>query len=180
MTSTPEPRPELLEAHDIAMKALTEVTDLVSIGARAGHEVHDESTVTLFFESLLPGYSGWRWAATVAKVGDDEPITVLEVEQLPGDSALLAPEWVPWAVRLAAYREAQAKQASEEAAAAEAAALELEDVDDVDPDDDLMENDFSDFDDELDGVEIDLFDSDSEESDDEEELDDEELDDEEE
>lgn len=162
MTLTPDPA--LLNAHDIALKALTEVTDLVTIGARAGYEVHDEHTVTLFYESLLPGYPGWRWAATLAKVGEDEPITVLEIEQLPGDSSLLAPEWVPWAVRLAAYREAQAKQASEEAAAAEEAARELEDVDDVDLDEDVMENDFSDFDDELDGVDIDLFGDDEEDA----------------
>lgn len=160
MTSTcetPVPHPALLGAHDVALKALTEITDLVTIGAQAGYEVHDERTVTLFFESLLPGYRGWRWAATLAKLSEDDPITVLEVEQLPGEDSLLAPEWVPWAERLAAFRAAQARQASDEAAAAEAAARELEDVDNVDPDEDVMENDFSAFDDELDGVDIDLF-----------------------
>lgn len=158
--------PLLLESRDIAREALAEITDPKSIGSDDGHEVFDERTVTLFFECRLPGYPGWRWAAALARVDADSPVTVLEVELLPGEGAVLAPEWVPWSVRLAQYREAQSRQAADEAAAAEEAAEELADVDDVDPDDDLMENDFSDFDDELDGVDIDGDEDDELESDD--------------
>lgn len=160
--------PLLLEtsSRDIAREALGEITDPKSIGSDDGHEVFDERTVTLFFECRLPGYPGWRWAAALARVDADSPVTVLEVELLPGEGAVLAPEWVPWSVRLAQYREAQSRQAADEAAAAEEAAEELADVDDIDPDDDLMENDFSDFDDELDGVDVDGEDVESEDDDD--------------
>jgi hypothetical protein len=52
------------------------------------------------FASRLPGYVGWHWAVTLAHVPGDEHVTVDEVVLLPGDSALLAPAWVPWHERL--------------------------------------------------------------------------------
>lgn len=150
--------PTLLAAREQARAALAEITDPQSIGSDDGHEVHDAHVLTLFFECRLAGYPGWRWAATLARVDDNAPVTVLEVELLPGAGAVVAPEWVPWSERLAQYRETQSRQAADEAAAAEAAAAELADEDDVDPADDLLENDFSDFDDEIDGVDVDSLD----------------------
>jgi Protein of unknown function (DUF3027) len=61
--------------------------------------VHGE-TVTHSFASRLPGYAGWYWAVTLARVPDAAEVTVDEVVLLPGDSALLAPAWVPWHERL--------------------------------------------------------------------------------
>ena len=52
------------------------------------------------FASRLPGYVGWYWAVTLAQVPGEEQATVDEVVLLPGDSALLAPAWVPWHERL--------------------------------------------------------------------------------
>ena len=150
--------PTLFAAREQARAALAEITDPQSIGSDDGHEVHDAHVLTLFFECRLAGYPGWRWAATLARVDDNAPVTVLEVELLPGAGAVVAPEWVPWSERLAQYRETQSRQAADEAAAAEAAAAELADEDDVDPADDLLENDFSDFDDEIDGVDVDSLD----------------------
>ncbi|KAF5288541.1 hypothetical protein FQR65_LT20944 [Abscondita terminalis] len=97
--SAAQPDPELLNSRELARSALAEITDPETIGAEDGHEVHDSCTVTLFFECRLPGYPGWRWAAALAKVSDDAPVTVLEVELLPGAGAVLAPEWVPWSKR---------------------------------------------------------------------------------
>ncbi|NEK57666.1 DUF3027 domain-containing protein [Geodermatophilus sabuli] len=56
--------------------------------------------VTHSFASRLPGYVGWHWAVTLARVAGDEQVTVDEVVLLPGDQALLAPAWVPWHERL--------------------------------------------------------------------------------
>lgn len=158
--SAPAPDEVLLAARDEARAALAEITDPRSVGADDGHEVHEPHVLTLFFECRLPGYPGWRWAATLARVDEESPVNVLEVELLPGAGAVIAPEWVPWSVRLAQYRETQARQAAEEAAAAEAAAAELSNEDEADPDGDLLDgdildNDFSDFDDEIDGVDLD-------------------------
>ena len=163
MSEQPEADAVLLNAREVARDALAEITDAASIGGDAGHEVHESHVLTLFFESLLPGYPGWRWAATLARVDDASPVTVLEVELLPGEGSVTAPEWVPWSERLAQYRAQQARQADEEAAAAEAAAAELVDEDEVAPENDLLENDFSDFEDEIDGVD---FESDDDSDDD--------------
>jgi hypothetical protein len=56
--------------------------------------------VTHSFASRLPGYVGWHWAVTLARVPGSDEVTVDEVVLLPGDAALLAPAWVPWHERL--------------------------------------------------------------------------------
>jgi hypothetical protein len=56
--------------------------------------------LTHTFASRVPGYVGWHWAVTVARAPGENTVTVDEVVLLPGDSALLAPAWVPWHERL--------------------------------------------------------------------------------
>jgi hypothetical protein len=58
------------------------------------------AVLTHSFDSRLPGYVGWHWAVTVTRAAGDDEVTVDEVVLLPGDSALLAPAWVPWHERL--------------------------------------------------------------------------------
>ncbi|WJL96150.1 DUF3027 domain-containing protein [Microbacterium sp. ET2] len=167
MTSKPEVDPRLLEAHDLALAALREITPADTIGEPADVRVEDDGVVSLRFENRLHGYPGWYWTASLARVEDAEP-TVLEVELLPGDGALLAPEWVPWAVRLAEYQAAQA-------AAADGDDPEDDDADDEDEDDDDLDDlDATDFDEDgspilhagdLDGVDIDELADDADEDD---------------
>src|SRR5690606_5516602 len=108
MTSTPD---ELASAtRELALAALREITPVSTVGPFAGHAVEESGAVSLRFENRLPGYPGWYWTVSVAQVEDAEP-TVLEAELMPGDGALLAPDWVPWAERLAEYRAHQAELA---------------------------------------------------------------------
>jgi hypothetical protein len=58
------------------------------------------AVLTHVFDSRLPGYGGWHWAVTLARVPGEDGVTVDEVVLLPGDDALLAPAWVPWHERL--------------------------------------------------------------------------------
>jgi hypothetical protein len=58
------------------------------------------TVLTHTFASKLPGYVGWHWAVTVTHAAGDDEVTVDEVVLLPGESALLAPAWVPWHERL--------------------------------------------------------------------------------
>jgi hypothetical protein len=58
------------------------------------------AVLTHSFAATLPGYVGWRWAVTLARVPGEDEITLDEVVLLPGDAALLAPAWVPWHERL--------------------------------------------------------------------------------
>ncbi len=173
----PEPDVRLLEAHDLALAALREITPATTIGDPEGYAIEADGVVSLRFANRLAGYPGWFWTVSVARVADAEP-TVLEAELLPGDGALLAPDWVPWAVRLAEYQAAQAALAAaagEDAAGdepAEESVIEelLDDEDDLDDVDDL---DAADFDDDgssilhagdVDGVDIDELDEDAPES----------------
>jgi hypothetical protein len=157
MTSTPEPAVErLIAAHDLALAALREITPEETIGEAAGYTVEDDAVVSLRFANRMPGYPSWFWTVTLAVVGEDEP-TVLEAELLPGEGALLAPDWVPWAVRLAEYQATQAALA--DAAAAEDASPDDEDDDDTDVDVDVDEDDDDD-DDDLDDEGVDELDDD--------------------
>nr|WP_194411733.1 DUF3027 domain-containing protein [Microbacterium cremeum] len=165
------PDPALIEAHDLALAALREITPAATIGDPAGYRVEADGVVSLRFANRLAGYPGWYWTVSLARVEGAEP-TVLEVELLPGDDALLAPEWVPWAVRLAEYHAAQAALAE----AARSTGAE-DDEDDIDEDlDDVDDLDAADFDDDgspilhagdVDGVDIDELDASDEDEDDE-------------
>ncbi|WP_341359365.1 DUF3027 domain-containing protein [Georgenia sp. M64] len=90
----------LVGAVDVARVAAEEMALPGQVGEHRGAVVEDERLVTHRFESLVPGYRGWHWAVTVARPPRGRVATVCEVELLPGDGALLAPEWLPWSERL--------------------------------------------------------------------------------
>jgi hypothetical protein len=60
----------------------------------------EEYIATHFFATLDPAYRGWRWAVTVARAPGSDEVGLDEVVLLPGDDALLPPQWVPWSERL--------------------------------------------------------------------------------
>jgi hypothetical protein len=154
----------LLASVDLARAALLEVTPADTVGDPVGHVAEDDHVLSLFFDSKLRGYPGWHWTVTLSRVGDAETVTVLETELMPGEDALLAPEWVPWSERLADYQAGQEVAENEARALAEAAAV-LDDSDDEDDEDDedvfsiLHAGD-------VDGVDVDEIDQDPGETDD--------------
>jgi len=179
MTSTPESAPldeRLLTAHDLARAALAEVTPAATVGDPVDYIDEGDGVVSLRFSNRLPGYPGWLWTVSVAVVADAEP-TVLEVELLPAVGALLAPDWTPWAVRLAEYQAAQATSEDDDSDESD----DTDDLEDDDEDEDEDDDSDDDSDDDyvegstavthagdVDGVDIDaLDDSDEDDSDDE-------------
>ncbi len=72
----------------------------VAVGEHQDARPEGEGALTHFFAACKPGYRGWRWAVTLAWVGDGEPVTVSEVVLVPGPDALVAPVWVPWQERV--------------------------------------------------------------------------------
>ncbi|MFC2779978.1 MULTISPECIES: DUF3027 domain-containing protein [Actinomyces] len=87
-------------AVELARHALEEVTDPITVGEYVAAAPDAERLVTHLFDCTLSGYRGWRWAVTLSRVPRSRTATVCEVELLPGEEALLAPAWVPWAERL--------------------------------------------------------------------------------
>lgn len=144
----------LLASVDLARQALLDVTPAQTVGSVVGHLVEGEHVLTLHFAADLAGYPGWHWSVTIARVGEDDGATVLETELMPGESALVAPDWVPWSERLADY------QAAQEAIAAAVSEAERADGDDEDDDelDELDSDDDGDADDQFDGIDIDALD----------------------
>lgn len=105
MISMPElTQAELAESIELAKAALDEITEFSFVGDF--HEVVDEGdgVYALRFVSDSPGFRDWWWTVTLTRVSDADAPTVLECGLLPGEDALLAPEWVPWAKRLARFR----------------------------------------------------------------------------
>ncbi|SDQ06267.1 Protein of unknown function [Curtobacterium sp. UNCCL20] len=170
MTETdPSPTTDLTA---LARKALLEVTPESTVGGAAGTVDEGDGVVSVLFANRMPGYPGWRWTVSIAHVEGDDP-TVLEVELMPGDGSLLAPEWVPWSERLAEYRAGQDTEGAhdeDEDEDADEDADESDDDEDADYDD--SDDDDEDDDDESDDDEDDDDESDDDESDDDEDDDD--------
>ena len=106
-----KPFPTLTASHQrLALAALHEITTPESIGELEVEIIDHDGIATLQYQCKLDGYPNWLWNVSLATLEGEEP-TVMEAELLPGEGALVAPEWVPWSVRLAEFLEAQ-KQAA--------------------------------------------------------------------
>ncbi|MFE2550880.1 DUF3027 domain-containing protein [Streptomyces sp. NPDC059355] len=88
------------EAVDLARTAAEEAAAPSVVGEHVSAVAEGDRVVTHFFECKDPGYRGWRWAVTVTRASRAKNVTLDETVLLPGDDALLAPEWVPWSERL--------------------------------------------------------------------------------
>lgn len=105
----------LAEAKAQARDALLENEPENAVGEHLEAVAEDSRVVTHYFECTQDGYAGWRWYVTLARPPRGKTATVSESGLVPGDGALLAPDWVPWEERMRAYKEEQAaKKAAEE------------------------------------------------------------------
>ena len=106
----------LAAAVDTARAALAEIARPEEVGPHLAAKSEGERVVTHLFESRLPGYRGWQWFVTVARVARSKAATVNEVGLVPSDDAVLAPEWVPWSERVRPEERAAAHSEQEGAA----------------------------------------------------------------
>ena len=88
------------QAVDAAREALLLTIPAGDVGEHLGHQAEGERVVTHLFACSRTGYLGWRWAVTVARASRQKTVTVDEVVLLPGDEAIVAPEWLPWRDRI--------------------------------------------------------------------------------
>lgn len=88
-------------AVEVARAAADEVAEPGTVGDHLGFELEADRVATHSFECTSAAYPGWRWAVTLTRVPRARKATVAEVHLLPGTGALLSPEWLPYAERLA-------------------------------------------------------------------------------
>lgn len=90
----------LAAAKDVALQGVREITPDRNIGLVHHVRPEEERLSTHLFECTMPGYRGWFWFATLSRAPRSKVATICEVGLLPGDDALIAPDWVPWADRV--------------------------------------------------------------------------------
>ena len=92
---------DIFGALDLAKKAAIEDAGKSEyVGEFYSIDSDEDRVATYHFEAKLPGYHGWRWGVTVAKIDDASKPTICDVVLLPGTQALLAPNWVPYSQRI--------------------------------------------------------------------------------
>lgn len=90
----------LTSAAGQARAAVVEFSGPEMVGDYLGVSYEDRNTATHRFLAHLPGYQGWQWAVVVAAYPGADHATISEMVLIPGPTALLAPEWVPWEQRV--------------------------------------------------------------------------------
>jgi hypothetical protein len=94
----------LMGAVDAARTAIMEYEDGADVeglvGEYLGAAFEDPNAATHRFLAAMPGYQGWQWAVVVAAHPGADHATISEVVLVPGPTALLAPQWVPWQERI--------------------------------------------------------------------------------
>ena len=88
-------------AVDLARAAAEDVADAGAVAEHLGVTAEGDRVVTHRFTCTARGYRGWVWTVTLARAPRAKVPTVSEAVLLPGDGALLAPPWLPWAERIA-------------------------------------------------------------------------------
>jgi hypothetical protein len=89
----------LLGAVEAARTAIVEFSG-DTVGEYLGAAFEDTTAATHRFLANLPGYQGWQWAVVVAAHPGADHATISEVVLVPGPTALLAPQLVPWQERV--------------------------------------------------------------------------------
>lgn len=90
-------------AGDLALDAAVQAAGSTAfVGEPLGISAEDERLVLHRFGCRIPAYRGWYWAVVVTRAPRAKLVTVDEVVLLPGDDAMIAPDWVPWSERIQA------------------------------------------------------------------------------
>lgn len=98
--ATPKDDPTLAAAVDLAREAAIGIAERDTVGDHLGMEMDEDRLATHYFACTSAAYPGWRWAITVARVPRSKTATVCETSLVPGEGALLSPQWLPYSDRL--------------------------------------------------------------------------------
>ena len=103
---------------DLATEALAELPK-GSCGGFVDEKEIEKGAIDVRFECSMRGYEGWMWVVTLTQPDKRKQAMVAELNLMAGENAVLAPDWVPWAERLAQFR-AELKEAGKAQSDAEA------------------------------------------------------------
>lgn len=95
-----KPDAVLAAAVETARNGVLEIAGDTPVGEHLGAFPEAERLVTHRFVANVPGYVGWHWFATLARIPRGKDVTICEVGLLPSGESLLAPDWVPWSERV--------------------------------------------------------------------------------
>ena len=96
-----KPDAVLFAAVDLAREAAVGIAEPDTVGDHEGAVMDAERLATHYFTCTAAAYPGWRWAVTVARAPRSKKATVCETNLVPGEGALLSPQWLPYDQRLA-------------------------------------------------------------------------------
>jgi hypothetical protein len=95
-----KPDAVLAAAVDFAREGVLQVAPAGQVGGHVTSYPEGERLTTHRFEAFVPGYGNWHWFITLARVARSKEPTICEVGLLPSETALLAPQWLPWSERV--------------------------------------------------------------------------------
>ena len=121
------------QLRDRARLAAVEAAPKNGVGDFLTQIEEEENVYTFLFAAKMKGYVGWNWS--VSLFANEEDTTVSEVNLMPGEDSLIAPNWVPWSERLADYKALQAELEAQAALEAEENGT-ADDADDAEDDED--------------------------------------------
>ena len=90
----------LFDAVDLAREAAVGIAEPDTVGEHEGAVMDAERLATHYFTCTAAAYPGWRWAVTLARAPRSKKATICETNLVPGEGALLSPEWLPYDQRL--------------------------------------------------------------------------------
>ena len=91
----------LAAAVELARDAAISIAEPDTVGEHLVMVMEAERLATHYFRCTSTGYQGWRWSVSVARGPRQKRATICETSLVPGEGAILAPEWLPYAERIA-------------------------------------------------------------------------------
>lgn len=96
-----KPDATLTAAVQEARDAAIAIAEPGAVGEHLQVVMEADRLATHYFRCVHTAYQGWRWAVTLGRAPRQKHATVCETALVPGEGAILAPEWLPYAERIA-------------------------------------------------------------------------------
>lgn len=91
----------LAASQDAAREAAVVIAEPGTVGEHVGFVMDEDRVGTHYFDCTAAAYPGWRWAITLTRPPRGRAALISETHLVAGDDALLSPQWLPYAERLA-------------------------------------------------------------------------------